>query len=228
MKFKSLLITSLASLVTLVSVPSLAQANLFNLNAQLQQAVGAQNWQRAIQIVDQMIVAAPQKATELKSYRVELQRLLKVGAKVPKASLNQSPHQATRRGTAGSLGQVPIKRWDGGVAVIDTIFNGRRQFEMIVDSGASLTIITRPMAAALGLTPTHVIDQIVLETANGKTVMPLVYVNTIEVGGLLASQVPVAIAGSDMTIGLLGQDFLRRYDVSFKKDMIEFHNRPNN
>ncbi len=225
MKFKNLLVASLATLVMLTPMPSLAQPNLSNLNAQLQQAVSSQNWQRAIQIVDQMIAATPQKATELKTYRTQLQRLLKVGAKVPNASQNQPSRPAASR-SAGSLGQVPIKRWDGGVVVIDTTFNGRQQFEMIVDSGASLTVITRPMAAALGLTTAHVIDQIVLETANGKTIMPIVYVNTIEVGGLLASKVPVAIAGSEMTIGLLGQDFLGKYDVSFKKNMIEFHHRP--
>lgn len=223
---KSLLVTSLATLVTLISTPSAGQANLSNLNVQLRQAVGTQSWQRAIQIVDQMIANAPQKATELKAYRAELQRLLKVGAKVPSISPNH-PYQAVGEGTVGSLGRVPIKRWDGGVAVIDTTFNGRQRFEMIVDSGASLTVITRSMATVLGLTPAHVVDQIVLETANGKTIMPIVYVNAIEVGGLRASKVPVAITGSEMTMGLLGQDFLRRYDVSFKKDMIEFHSRPN-
>jgi aspartyl protease family protein len=35
--------------------------------------------------------------------------------------------------------------------------------------------------------------------------------------------VPVAIAGPDMEMGLLGQDFLQRYDVSLRGSRIEFH-----
>jgi aspartyl protease family protein len=55
--------------------------------------------------------------------------------------------------------------------------------------------------------------------------MPIVYVDAIEVGGLVSSRMPVAIAGPDMTIGLLGQDFLQKFDVSFREKVIEFHNR---
>jgi aspartyl protease family protein len=48
-------------------------------------------------------------------------------------------------------------------------------------------------------------------------------VSAVTVGGLTTTQVPVAIAGPDMEIGLLGQDFLQRYDVSLRGSRIEFH-----
>jgi len=224
MTVKILLVLA-SAMVMLIPVPSLVQANRAPrhgtpsthapqalLNVQLKQAVDAQNWRRAIQIVDQMIANAPRQATQLRSYRAELQKLLKAGVRVPS-------------NLSGKLGpvRVQIKRRDGGVAVIDVLFNRQQRFEMAVDSGASVTVITRPMAAALGLTTADVIDRAVFITANGKTVMPMVYVDAIEVGGLSASRVPVAIAGSGMTIGLLGQDFLQKYDVSFKGNIIEFH-----
>jgi len=206
-------------------VPSLAQVDRVlrnkiplthaprtSLDIQLQQAVDAQNWRRAIQIVNQMIAHAPQQATQLQSYRAELQKLLKAGVKVlPTLSQQTGPVR------------VQIKRRDGGVAVIDVLFNRKQRFEMAVDSGASVTVITRPMAAALGLTSADVIERAVFMTANGKIVMPIVYLDALAVGGLMTTRVPVAIAGPDMTIGLLGQDFLRNYDVSFKGNVIEFH-----
>jgi aspartyl protease family protein len=109
--------------------------------------------------------------------------------------------------------------------VIDVKFNQRLPFEMMVDSGASLTVITRPMAKALGVTTAQIVDEAIFETANGKTKMPIVYIGAIEVGGLSRTQVPVAVAGPEMDLGLLGQDFLQQYDVSFRGRTIEFHAR---
>jgi len=181
------------------------------LNVQLKQAIDAQNWRRAIQIVDQMIGSMPQQATQLRSYRAELQKFLKAGVRLPLTSHQAEPVR------------VQIKRRDGGVAVIDVLFNRQQRFEMAVDSGASITVITRPMATALGLTTADVIERAVFITANGKMIMPIVYIDAIAVAGLVTFRLPVAIAGSEMTVGLLGQDFLQKYDVSFKRNIIEFH-----
>ncbi len=159
-----------------------------------------------------MIGTVPQQATQLRSYRAELQKLLKAGVRLPPTLSHQTEPV-----------RVQIKRRDGGVAVIDVLFNRQQRFEMAVDSGASITVITRPMARTLGLTTADVIERAVFITANGKMIMPIVYIDAIEVGGLVTSRVPVAIAGSQMTIGLLGQDFLQKYDVSFKGNVIEFH-----
>jgi aspartyl protease family protein len=41
----------------------------------------------------------------------------------------------------------------------------------------------------------------------------------------MSYRIPVAIAGPDLEMGLLGQDFLQRYDVSLRSDRIEFHPR---
>ncbi len=182
------------------------------LNAQLEQAVAAQNWRRAIQVVDKLIAYVPKRASELKSYRVQLQRLLSAGVKVPQALLTQTQQPA----------RVQVKRRASGIAVIDVLFNGKQRFEMAVDSGASLTVITRSMATALGLTSADVIDRVVFMTAGGTTTLPIVYLDRIAVGSLETSKIPVAIAGPEMTIGLLGQDFLQNYDVSFRGNVIEF------
>ncbi|MGB8699873.1 MAG: retropepsin-like aspartic protease [Thermosynechococcaceae cyanobacterium] len=203
--------------VTCISAPLPVWGNttVSTLEQQLQAAVAQNNWSQAIQIVDLLIPLVPQQASQLQGYRSQLEQL----------SHNRSSSPIQTRIQPASLGLVPIKRREHGVPVVDVAFNQRRTFEMLVDSGASLTVITRSMATALGITSAHVVQNITVQTANGETTMPIVYVSAVTVGGLTTQQVPVAIAGPDMELGLLGQDFLQRYDVSLRRDRIEFHDR---
>jgi aspartyl protease family protein len=206
-----------ASLLLLATPGSAqAQVNLSALNTHLQKAVASQNWAEAIQVVDQMMISAPEQANSLRSYRSQLVKLQATGARGPAKG-------AVPSGSSLALGTAPIKRREHGIPVVDVGMNNRLSFEMMVDSGASITVITRPMAAALGITPAQIIDQIVVSTANGTTTMPIVYVNSISIAGLSSSMVPVAVAGPEMDIGLLGQDFLQRFDVSLRQSVIEFH-----
>ena len=206
---------TLAILVGLIAFPVQAQISLSGLQQQLQTAVAGADWNEAVQIVDRLIPLVPQQAEQLKVYRVKLQQLSRSSVNAP----------AKRQSLLLPAGRVGIKRREHGVAVIDVLFNQRRTFEMLVDSGASLTIITRPMASALGLTSAQVVENVTFQTANGQTQLPIVYLGVLTVGGLSTQQVPVAIAGPDMQIGLLGQDFLQRYDVSLRSNQIEFYDR---
>ena len=47
--------------------------------------------------------------------------------------------------------QAKIKRRESGVPVIDVTFNSKQKFEMLLDTGASQTMITKEMANALGV-----------------------------------------------------------------------------
>ncbi len=120
--------------------------------------------------------------------------------------------------------QAPIKNRNGGTPVVDATFNGAGQFEMIVDTGASGTVITQQMASALGVVP---VGKAKANTASDRNVeFAIGYINSIEVGGAVIENVPVAIAPSaDLEIGLLGQDFFSNYDVTIKRDVVEFHTR---
>lgn len=198
------------------TLPSWGQSSVATLEQQLQNAVNQKHWSLALQIVDRLIPLVPQQAPQLKQYRVQIEQLSRNSLASPaKPQVKPLPQ-----------GLVSIKRREHGVPVVDVTFNQRKTFEMLVDSGASLTVITRPMAAALGLnSPEKVVQIITTKTANGDTKMPIVYVSAITVGGLTTTQVPIAIAGPDLDIGLLGQDFLQQYDVSLKSNRIEFHDR---
>ena len=118
---------------------------------------------------------------------------------------------------------APIKRRESGIPVIDVMFNGRQTFEMVVDTGASGTMITRSMAAALGVVP---VSSIKADTASALGVeFPVGYVQSMAVDGAVANKVLGAIAGAEQDIGLLGHDFFGNYDVTIKQNVVEFHRR---
>lgn len=115
---------------------------------------------------------------------------------------------------------APIKRRIGGTPIVEVTFNGQRQFEMIVDTGASGTVITQEMADALGIVP---VGRAKANTASSRAVeFPVGYVNSMAVGGVIVNKVAVAIAGAELETGLLGHDFFGNYDVTIKRNVVEF------
>ncbi|MEC4880785.1 MAG: retropepsin-like aspartic protease [Scytonema sp. PMC 1070.18] len=118
--------------------------------------------------------------------------------------------------------RVPIKRRVGRTPVIDVIFNGKQAFEMIVDTGASRTLITSKMASLLKLKATGIMQA---EIADGSQVQfSTGEVKSIAVGGATVNNVDVAIAPK-AGIGLLGHDFFGDYDVKILEQVVEFHRR---
>lgn len=106
--------------------------------------------------------------------------------------------------------------------MIEVLFNGNRPFEMIVDTGASGTLITRSMANALKV---PIVGKVQSSIADGSTVeFPVGQVRSIAVSGAEVQNVRVAIADR-MDIGLLGHDFFGNYDVKIKRDVVEFYPR---
>ncbi|BAZ89724.1 hypothetical protein NIES932_12070 [Raphidiopsis curvata NIES-932] len=119
---------------------------------------------------------------------------------------------------------VPIKRRIGGTPIVEVTFNGKSRFEMIVDTGASGSVITQEMARSLGVIPIGVARA---NTVSSQGIeFPIGYVDSMEVGGVMAKRVPVAIAGVALTTGLLGHDFFGNYDLTIKRNVVEF--RPQN
>ncbi len=134
---------------------------------------------------------------------------------------NKSPQTKTE---TPKVFKAPVKRRIDGKAVIDVTFNGNQTFEMIVDTSASGTIITAVMAKSLGVVQEA---EVITETANGEGVtLPIGKVKSIAVAGAVQQDFPVAIGGTEVEVGLLGQDFYSKYDVLFRQDAIEF--RPRN
>lgn len=120
---------------------------------------------------------------------------------------------------------VPIKRRVGGqfgTPVIDVKFNDKYIFEMLFDTGATITLITKPMAQTLKLKPT---GQIMAQTASSNLVVfDTSQVRSISSGNLATRNLNIAI-GDTIEMGLLGQNFYGMYEYTVKEDRIEFRKR---
>jgi predicted aspartyl protease len=115
---------------------------------------------------------------------------------------------------------APIKRRMGGTPIVEVTFNNQQKFEMIVDTGASGTVITQEMANALAVVQ---VGTVKANTASARTVdFPIGYVDSMAVAGVKVNRVAVAIAGPELETGLLGHDFFGNYDVTIRRDVVEF------
>jgi aspartyl protease family protein len=141
-------------------------------------------------------------------------------------SLCQRSQPGRASQTNSRVVRVPIKRRDGGIPIIDVTFNGNHTYEMLLDTGASLTLITRSMAndmqiGANGERPRFETFSI----ADGSAVqMQIIQLESVGVSNAVVDDVTVAVADR-MIIGLLGQNFFGGYDIRIMEESIEFHQR---
>jgi predicted aspartyl protease len=131
-----------------------------------------------------------------------------IAAEIPLSSPNRS-----------GVYRATIKYRRGGIPVINVMFNGRHSFDMMVDTGASGTMITQEMASIMGI---EVVGQVPIGTAAGKAMASVGYVQSIAAGGAMIKNVPVTIG--PVEIGLLGHDFFGDCDINIKRDVVEFRN----
>ena len=193
-------------------------------------------WREAISLMKAVPASSPHKVIARKKI-IQYQQSLKYAQQqairpisLPLApevvTIPTAPQAPSKLVTSSSSGvfQVAIKSRHGGTPVVDVTFNSGRQFEMIVDTGASGTVITQQMAVDLGVVPT---GKATANTASDRNVeFSLGNVNSIEVGGAVVNNVLVAIAPTaNLDVGLLGQDFFSNYDVTIKRDVVEFRSR---
>ncbi|RCJ25183.1 aspartyl protease [Nostoc minutum NIES-26] len=118
--------------------------------------------------------------------------------------------------------RVPIKRRLGRTPVIDVTFNDKKTFEMIVDTGATGTVITQIMANTLELQATGIMKA---QIADGSQVQFLTAnIKSMAAGGVVANNLQVGIAPK-AAIGLLGHDFFGNYNITILETEVEFHHR---
>ncbi|MGI0487461.1 retropepsin-like aspartic protease family protein [Pantanalinema rosaneae CENA516] len=188
-------------------------------------------WQQAVDLIKAVPPSSPYRAmakTKLMEYQRNLQYAKQQAAKAGSGTVafnpglpNMEVRNAPTAG-AGRVFQVPIKRRAGGTPVVDVTFNGSKTYEMIVDTGASATVITDVMAAELGV---KVVGSAKFSTANGVAEVPLGYIDSINVGGATIKDVVVSINSTLGNFGLLGHDFFGDFDITVKEDVVEFRKR---
>ena len=117
---------------------------------------------------------------------------------------------------------IPIKSRRSGIPVIDVKFNDRYTFEMMLDTGASSIVITKQMAQKLRVN--HSENVWVSTPSSNYFKMSSGYVYSVKVGKLTQKNSRV-ITSPTMNMGLLGQSFFSRYDMTIKSDVVEFRER---
>lgn len=111
---------------------------------------------------------------------------------------------------------VPIVRRGSAILVRGRI-NAQVETLFLVDTGATLCVLTRTTAGHLGLTSSPLAGPVTVHTASGSIEAPLILVDLIQVGAAEAGGVEAIIHDvpglpSDVG-GLLGLSFLNRFTV---------------
>lgn len=201
----------------------------------------ADRWQAAIALLKTVPATSPNRTLakrRLQEYQLNWlaakKRLVRPEATVAALPTFQSTDSGMPFGTTSAstptaaaaqpaVYQARIVRRAGGTPVIAVTFNGKQQFEMIVDTGASKTLLTQQMAHALNVVP--VASASVMTASDRSVEIPFGLVKSIEVNGALVNNVMVGIGSNSLDLGLLGHDFFGDYDVTIKQDVVEFRPR---
>jgi predicted aspartyl protease len=117
---------------------------------------------------------------------------------------------------------IPITQKLGGVPVIEVTFNDNHKVAMLLDTGASHTLITASIADQLQLKTRGTSEA---KTANGTATFQVGTIDKIKFGDGETKNVRVSIGQKDLPYGLLGHDVYDGYDITIKENSIEFHKR---
>ncbi|NER78998.1 MAG: hypothetical protein F6K42_05345 [Leptolyngbya sp. SIO1D8] len=168
-------------------------------------------WKQAVLLMQQVPESDPNYTTAQQKVQEYQQNATQAGRKAAGEVAPTGTSVATSR-PDGLVAQIPIINRMGGTPVVGVTMTGNQgtqQFRMLFDTGATLTLITPSMAQAVGVV---VVDQVTVTVADGRRVqMPIGYVDTLEVGGLVVNDLLVGIGGD---VALLGQDVYGQYGIS--------------
>lgn len=122
-------------------------------------------------------------------------------------------------------GEVMLKKaWDGHFRAV-TMINGEK-VGMLVDTGASLVLLSYEEAQVIGLDPETLSFSTPIITANGKAHVATVTLDSVQVGdiGLFGVRAAVAEEGK-LHSSLLGMSFLSRIqETAFRRDTLVLRN----
>jgi predicted aspartyl protease len=120
------------------------------------------------------------------------------------------------------LFSLPIEQKLGGIPVVAVTFNHKHKFLMLLDTGASRTLITQRMFEQMKLKS---VGTSKAKTANGIGSFSLAQIDRVQFGSGVTNSVLVAIGDNTLNYGLLGHDVYDGYDMTIKEHSIEFRKR---
>jgi clan AA aspartic protease (TIGR02281 family) len=119
----------------------------------------------------------------------------------------------------------------GQVAIVQATLNSKASASLIVDTGASYTMISRAIAKQLEIeVEGKNLPTIPFQTANGVISAPLVTLESIEIGGMQVKDLTAAVYDTfpDASVsGLLGLNFLShfRMDIDSKNGLLHLEKK---
>ncbi len=183
-------------------------------------------WEQAVTLLKKVPVNDPNKKlvgpklteyeTSLATTRSQAERSrqgLVTTLDAPVGNVPLTVANPTRGGEA--INQARIKYRDSRIPVIEVLFNGRQSFDMMVDTGASGTMITADMAEALNI---EIIGAATAMTPAGPTEVDIGLVKSMRVGNRLVRNTQVLIG----PVRLLGHDFFGNCDLTIRQTVVEF------
>jgi len=117
--------------------------------------------------------------------------------------------------TVSDAEPVPLRR-HGNNLLTQVLFNNRAQGRLLLDTGASLTVITPALLQDLGLDYNHPQRKGWFNTANGVVEAPIFLIDRVSIGSQTVDQLEVAVMALDNQHinGLLGMNFLQHFQFS--------------
>lgn len=130
--------------------------------------------------------------------------------------------------SAGETVTVPVERV-GHLFVVSVTMNGERDARMIVDTGASHTILSQDLALDLGLLADPTSRSVTLNTAGGPVMADVVTVPSIRIGTAEVQNSMAAVFDfserPNGVEGLLGLTFLASFEVTLDAKRKQLHLR---
>lgn len=124
---------------------------------------------------------------------------------------------------------VPLTK-NGGSLVVHVMLNQERPAQLIVDTGASMTVLSTQAAIDLGILGTTDNELLTVNTAGGSVQVNMNYLSSLTVGTAQATNVAVAIHDlpdiPEHIEGLLGMSFLKHFLVTLDAEHARLILRP--
>lgn len=124
---------------------------------------------------------------------------------------------------------IPLTK-SGGSFVVPVMLNQERPAQLIVDTGASMTVLSTQVAIDLGILGTTDNELLTVNTAGGSVQVNMNYLSSITVGTARATNVAVALHDlpdiPEHIEGLLGMSFLKHFLVTLDAEHAQLILRP--
>jgi clan AA aspartic protease (TIGR02281 family) len=117
---------------------------------------------------------------------------------------------------------LPIISKNNDVPVVEIVINGRDRIPMMLDTGASKTLLTKGVAERLKLVSQ---GKTKAKTANGTAEFDTVKLDSVEFGQGKVTDLSVAVGDNNLNYGLLGHDVYKGYDITLAEDNVQFKKR---